>query len=81
MMACGCAVVELASERFNGVLTHGQDSWLVQPNAQSAAEGIIKLLEEKPLREKLVENALRRTRKMNWANSARQIEAVLMRRA
>lgn len=31
MMACGCAVIELASEHVEGTLTHGKDAWLVSP--------------------------------------------------
>lgn len=81
IMACRCAVVEVASERFDGVLTHGRDSWLVEPKAQAAAEGIIELLENRPLRQTLVENAYQRTRTMSWAHSVRQIEEVLLRNA
>jgi glycosyltransferase involved in cell wall biosynthesis len=78
MMACRCAVVEVASERCEGVFNHGHDSWLVEPNAQSAAAGIIELLENKALRETLIENAWQRTRTMSWQKSVRQIEAILL---
>ncbi|HEV2096319.1 MAG TPA: glycosyltransferase family 4 protein, partial [Chthoniobacterales bacterium] len=81
MMACRCAVVELASERFDGVLTHGQDAWLVEANAEAIAAGIILLLEHDALREKLIETAYRRARAMDWRDSARQIEAVLLRQS
>lgn len=77
MMACGCAVVEVASERWEGVLTHGEDAWLVEPKAEAAANGIVELLTNLPLRDRLVENGLQRTRTMSWRNSARQIEAIL----
>jgi glycosyltransferase involved in cell wall biosynthesis len=81
MMACGCAVVEVASERFEGVLTHGEDAWLVEPNPKSAAEGIVKLLKNSALRKSLVKRGTDRTRTMDWAWSARQIEEVLLRNA
>ena len=74
MMACACAVVEVASERFDGVLTHGEDAWLVEPNPKSAAEGIVKLLKNSALRESLVKRGTDRTRTMDWACSAQQIE-------
>jgi glycosyltransferase involved in cell wall biosynthesis len=78
-MACGCAVVEIASERWTGTLSHGKDAWLVQPTAQAVADGIIELLKNKPLRAKLIKNGLRRTQKMSWHDSARQVEKLLLR--
>jgi len=79
MMACRCAVVEIASERLEGILTHGRDAWLVEPNPQSAAAGIIELLQNKNLHDILVQNAYERTRMMSWRDSVRQIEAILLR--
>jgi glycosyltransferase involved in cell wall biosynthesis len=81
MMACRCAAVEIASERVEGVLTHGQDAWLVEPRAEAIADGIVELLENKILREQIVETAYQRVRKMDWRESARQIEAILLRDA
>jgi glycosyltransferase involved in cell wall biosynthesis len=81
MMACRCAVVEIASERLEGILTHGQDAWLVEPTAMAVADGIVRLLEDTLLREHIVQNAYQRTRTMNWRQSVRQIESVLLRHA
>jgi hypothetical protein len=39
------------------------------------------LLEDAPLRRRLIENAYQRVRGMDWRHSARQIEAVLLRNA
>lgn len=79
MLACQCAVVEIASERFEGILTHDVDAWLVQPTSEAIADGIVRLLEDGSLRERLVNAGYNRTRTMSWANSVRQIEAVLLR--
>jgi O-antigen biosynthesis protein len=79
MMACRCAVVEIASERFEGVLTHGRDAWLVEPDPAAIADGIVGLLENWELRERIVESAYERTRRMDWRDSVRQIEVVLLR--
>jgi O-antigen biosynthesis protein len=79
MMACRCAVLEMASERWNGVLTHGQDAWLVEPTPEAVANGIVQLLENKSLRESMVENAWQKTRTMSWEKSVRQIENILVR--
>jgi glycosyltransferase involved in cell wall biosynthesis len=81
MMACQCAVVELASERLEGIATHGEDAWLVEPNPDAIADGLARLLEDAPLRGRLIENAYQRVRGMDWRHSARQIEAVLLRYA
>ena len=79
MMACRCAVVEIASERIEGIATHGQDAWLVEPNPNAIADGLIRLLEDDALRERLVESAYARAHRMDWRHSARQIETVLLR--
>ncbi len=81
MMACRCAVVEIASERMDGVLTHGHDAWLSEPVPEAIAAGIVRLLVDHELCEHLIGNAYHRTRNMNWRDSARQIEAVLLRHA
>ena len=81
MMACRCAVVELASERLEGIATHGKDAWLVEPNPNAIADGMARLLEDAPLRGRLIENAYQRVRGMDWRHSARPIEAVLLRYA
>ncbi|MBA2269431.1 MAG: glycosyltransferase [Chthoniobacterales bacterium] len=81
MMACRCAVVEIASERWESVLTHDRDAWLVEPTANAIAEGILRLLDDDATRERIAENGYQRTRVMDWQHSARQVEAVLLRHA
>ena len=81
MIACGCAVVEIASERWRGVLTHDENAWLVSPNAVAIANGIIELLTKDDLRDRLIENGLRLTQDMSWSASARQVESILLRGA
>jgi len=81
MMACRCAVVELASERLEGIATHGEDALLVEQNPNAIAHGMARLLEDAPLRRRLIENAYERVRGMDWRHSAQQIEAVLLRHA
>ena len=81
MMACGCPVVEVASERWRGVLTHGREAWLVDPTPASIANGVVEVLTNRPLRERLAKNGVALTAKMSWRESARQIEQVLLRGA
>ncbi|MFL6537452.1 MAG: glycosyltransferase family 4 protein [Chthoniobacterales bacterium] len=79
MLACRCAVVEIASERFEEILTHDVDSWLVEPTANAIADGVVKLLTDSALRERLAEAGYERARKMSWRKSVQQIEEVLLR--
>ena len=81
MMACGCAALEIASEHWQGVLTHGKDAWLVDATPPAIANGVVELLTNRPLHNRLVENGTRLTAAMDWCNSARQIEAILLRHA
>ena len=81
MMACRCAVVDVRSERVEGVLDHGQNAMLADPTPEKLAEAILQLLWDKELRQQIVERAYQQTRMMSWRNSARQIEAVLLRHA
>jgi O-antigen biosynthesis protein len=81
MMACRCAVVEIASERMDGVLTHQRDAWLVEPSATAISEAMVRLLEQTKLRERLIETAYARVRQMDWRHAARQIEKILLRHA
>lgn len=81
MVACGCAVVEIASERWQGVLTHDENASLVQPNPVAIAKKIIQLLTNDDIRSRLIENGLRLTQGMSWSASARQVESVLLRDA
>ncbi len=79
MMACGCAVLEVASERWDGILTHNENAWLVEPTPEAVVEGLRKLLTDEKLRAELVANGLVLTREMSWRKSARQIERILLR--
>ena len=81
MLACRCAVVEIASERFTGILQHARDAWLVEPTPTAIADGVIRLLSDESLRNRLANAGYERTRHMSWRDSVRQIEAVLLRNA
>ena len=81
MMGCGCAVVEIESERWRGVLTHDENAWLVNPNPTAIANGVIRLLRNDEVRGRLIQNGLRLTEGMSWSVSARQVESILLRDA
>ena len=77
MMACGCPVVELASERWNGILTDGENACLVAPTVKAVARGVIELLQDSPRREAQARQGIELTSKMSWRDSARQVESIL----
>jgi glycosyltransferase involved in cell wall biosynthesis len=79
MIACGCAVVEIESERWRGVLAHDENAWLVNANPTAIANGVMGLLTNDSARDRLIQNGLRLTQGMSWSASARQVESILLR--
>lgn len=81
MMACGCAVVDIRSERLEGLLEHGVNALLAEPTPSALADAVLSLLENQVLRQKIINHGLQRVNELSWRNSARQIEDVLLRHA
>ena len=79
MMACRCAVVDLASERVVGLLEDGVNCRLAEPTPEAVAATVLDLLWNKEQRAAIVETAYQQVKDMSWQHSARQIEAVLLR--
>ncbi len=79
MMACRCAVVDLASERVEGLLADGTNCRLAEPTPEAVAATVLDLLWNKEQRAAIVETAYQQVKDMSWQHSARQIEAVLLR--
>ncbi len=79
MMACRCAVVDLASERVEGLLEDGVNCRLAEPTPEAVAATVLDLLWNKEQRAAIVETAYQQVKGMSWQHSARQIEAVLLR--
>jgi glycosyltransferase involved in cell wall biosynthesis len=81
MAACGCAVVEMKSERMEGVLTHDEDALLVDLGIAAVAEGCRQLLTDDNLHERIAMAGIRNAAGRDWQKSARQIDAVLLHHA
>lgn len=81
MMACRCAVVDLASERVEGLLEDGVNCRLAQPTPASIADTLLELVWDKSGREKIVETAYQQVKDLSWRRSAQQLEAILLRHA
>ncbi len=77
MMACKCAVVDLNRETVQGVLEHEVNALLADPTPKAIAEAILRLLDDEPLRLRLVETAYRQIQERSWDKSARRVEAIL----
>lgn len=81
MMACKCAVVDLRSERVQGLLADGVNALLADPTPGAVADRILTLLWDAPLRTALFERAYADVQARSWQTSARQIEQVLLAHA
>jgi glycosyltransferase involved in cell wall biosynthesis len=77
MMACKCAVVDLDRETVMGVLEHEVNALLAEPIPDGIASAVLRLLEDKSLRERLVENAYQQMQERSWSKSARKVEDIL----
>lgn len=80
MMACKCAVVDLNRETVMGVLEHEVNALLAEPTPEGIAEAVLRLLEDEPLRQRLVETAYRQMQERSWLKSARKVEEFLYRK-
>ncbi len=63
MMACRCAVVDLASERVEGLLEDGVNCRLAQPTPESIAGTLLDLVWDRPQRERIVETAYQQVKR------------------
>jgi glycosyltransferase involved in cell wall biosynthesis len=78
MMACKCAVVDIRSERLEGLMIDRQTALLADPTPESIAAAILELLWDQELRSAITERAYAATQNLSWRASARQIERVLL---
>jgi glycosyltransferase involved in cell wall biosynthesis len=81
MMACKCAVVDIHSERVEGLLAHGHNALLAEPTPEGVADAILTLLWDKDLRAKITEQAYAQVKSKSWRSSAHQLERVLVQHA
>lgn len=77
MMACKCAVIDLNRDTVKGVLEHRENAMLAEPTPEGIAETTLELLEDKALREELVDKAYQQVQQRSWSKSARKVESIL----
>lgn len=76
-MASGAPVVASAIPGYQGVITHGETGLLVEPkDAQSLAMGLVRILADTDLRQRLTTNALEHVRQYDWERVAARVKTV-----
>jgi glycosyltransferase involved in cell wall biosynthesis len=76
-MACGCAVVA-TNVGCIPVINNGQNMILAEvKNPASIADGVIKLLEDKTLAEKIAMQGLKSVQKLDWEKQGQKLVSVL----
>ncbi|RIK43876.1 MAG: hypothetical protein DCC55_04250 [Chloroflexi bacterium] len=78
MMACKCAVIDLCSERVEGLLVDRENALLAEPTPESIADAVLELLWDKTLHTAITERAYEQVQQHSWQSSARQIERILL---
>ena len=81
MMACRCPVVEMRSEQSEELLSDGETALLADPLPEKLAQAILQLVQNKTLRQHIAEQGYQHVSGRSWRNSARQIEAILLKHA
>ncbi|MDY7079021.1 MAG: glycosyltransferase [Chloroflexota bacterium] len=77
MMACKCAVVDLDRPTVRGVLEHEVNALLAEPVPQAIANAVLRLLDDEPLRQRLIKTAYQQVQQLSWVKSARRVEEIL----
>jgi glycosyltransferase involved in cell wall biosynthesis len=77
VMACKSAVVDLNRDTVRGVLEHEVNALLAEPTPAAISEAVLRLLDDEPLRERLIENAYQQVQQLSWSKSARRVEEIM----
>lgn len=76
-MASGAPVVASAIPGYQGVITHGETGLLVEPkDAHSLAMGLVRVLADTELRNRLRTNALEHVQQYDWERVANRLKTV-----
>ncbi len=73
-MACAKPVIATSITGYASVIRDGEDGLLVPPKDDEAlAQAILRLVDDKPLRERLAAQGRRKAQRYGWANIAREV--------
>ncbi len=80
MMACRCPVVAVDTESGRLFLRDGVNAVVTPAEPRSLAQGMLALLEDEQLRQRIVTNAYQDVQDLSWEKSMRQFEEILLRK-
>ena len=73
-LACGLCIVTTDQTMYRNLLTHEIDGYLTGQDSESFAEGIIKILKDRPLAVKMSNNALITAQNLSLRKVAENVE-------
>jgi glycosyltransferase involved in cell wall biosynthesis/SAM-dependent methyltransferase len=76
-MACGCAVVEAKVPSVEAMLKEGENCLLAEPEPHDVVQALLRLAQDKELRERIAKGGLDFVRNKTWDNSCKQFENIL----
>jgi len=80
MMASHCPVVAVDTDPVRWFQRDGVNAVVTAPEARSLAQGMLTLLEDEGLRQRIVANAYQDVRDLSWERSMQQFEEILLRK-
>jgi len=80
MMACRCPVVAIDTTPVRWFMRDGINAVVTSPEPDSLAQGMLTLLEDQGLRQRIVANAYQDVQDLSWERSMQQFEEILLRK-
>ncbi len=81
MMASGCPVVDIDLAPNHFLVTHGKTGLLAASEPQPLAQALLTVLNDEPLRQRLITAGLAHAQTLRWESSAREVEKALLKLA
>jgi glycosyltransferase involved in cell wall biosynthesis len=80
MMACHCPVVAVDTESVEWFLRDGVNAVVTPADPRSLAQGMLALLEDEALRQRIAARACQDVQGLSWEKSMQQFEGILLRK-
>ena len=80
MMACRCPVVAVDTEPVRDLLRDGVNAVVTTADPRSLAQGMLALLEDEGLRQRIAARAYREVQDLSWEKSMQQFEEILLQK-
>lgn len=79
MMASGCPVVDIDLAPNHFLVTHGKTGLLATAEPKPLAEALLTVLNDEPLRQRLIKAGLAHAQTLRWESSAREVEKAVLK--